>query len=261
MNVEILVIGNEILIGKTQDTNSNWLAKRITRYGHQITRITSIGDELEVISSTLQEILLREPDIVITSGGLGPTFDDMTLKGVARALNRELVLDEHAYGAIKKAYEAAFKRGFLKLEGMTHEREKMAYLPKGSIPLPNTIGTAPAVKITEGNTIIFCVQGVPMELKATYRNALMPYLSEKKGKFIEKGFVFMGIGESQIAPYVSELEKNYSQLWIKTHPKIGLSVEVELSITAFNVENGEVLIDEVIEQLKAVIIELKGKIK
>jgi len=261
MNVEILVIGNEILIGKTQDTNSNWLAKRITRYGHQITRITSIGDELEVISSALKEILDRKPDIVITSGGLGPTFDDMTLKGIAMALDRELELDEHAYGAIKKAYDAAFKRGFLKLEGMTPEREKMAYLPKGAIPLPNTIGTAPAVKITEGESIIFCVQGVPPELKATFRNAIVPYLSEKKGKFIEKGFVLMEIGESQLAPYVTELEEKYPQLWIKTHPKIGLSVEVELSITAFNVENGEELIDEVIEQLKAIILKLKGKIK
>lgn len=261
MNVEILAIGNEILIGKTQDTNSYWLAKKVTRYGHQITRITSIGDELEVISSTLKEILIREPDVIITSGGLGPTFDDMTLKGVSMALERELELDEHAYGAIKKSYEAAFRKGILKLEGMTPEREKMAYLPKGSIPLPNTIGTAPAVKITEGNTIIFCVQGVPMELKATFRNAIMPLLSEKKGKFIEKGFIFMGIGESQIAPYVSELEKKYPQLWIKTHPKIGLSVEVELSITAFNVENGDELIDDVIFQLKKTIIDLTGQIK
>ena len=261
MNVEILVIGNEILIGKTQDTNSNWLAKRITRYGHQITRITSIGDELDIISSTLKEILSREPDVVITSGGLGPTFDDMTLKGIAMALNRELELDEHAYNAIRKAYDAAFKRGFLKLEGMTPEREKMAYLPKGSIPLPNTIGTAPAVKLTEGRTTIFCVQGIPMELKATFRNGILPLLSEKKGKFIEKGFVLMGIGESQLAPYVSELEKKYPQLWIKTHPKIGLSVEVELSITAFNVENGDELIDDVLTKLKKIIIDLKGQIK
>ncbi len=70
MKIELLMIGNEILIGKTKDTNSNWMAKRITKYGHNIKRITTIGDELEEISNALREILNREPDIVITSGGL-----------------------------------------------------------------------------------------------------------------------------------------------------------------------------------------------
>ena len=261
MKVEILVIGNEILIGKTLDTNSNWMAKRITRQGHKIIRITTIGDDLDTISNTLREILTRKHDILITSGGLGPTFDDMTLKGVGLALNRELELDQHAYESIKKAYENAFKRGILKLEGMTHEREKMAYLPKGSIPLPNIRGTAPGVKIKEASTLIFCLPGVPSEMKAMFNNVILPLLKEKKGKFTEKCFIFMGIGESQIAPFVSDLEEKYPQLWIKTHPRIGLSVEVELSITCFNVENGDELAEKVLEELKRVIISLKGEIK
>ncbi|UCC21058.1 MAG: hypothetical protein JSV62_07215 [Promethearchaeota archaeon] len=70
MIIELLMIGNEILIGKTQDTNSNWMAKRITKYGHQIKRITTIGDDIETISSTLQQILQRKPDLLITSGGI-----------------------------------------------------------------------------------------------------------------------------------------------------------------------------------------------
>jgi molybdenum cofactor synthesis domain-containing protein len=261
MNIEFLIIGNEILIGKTQDTNSNWLAKRITRFGHMITRITTISDDLNVISSALREILGRKPDIIITSGGLGPTFDDMTLKGVALAINRELKLDEHAYKSIKKAYDAAYKRGFLKLEGMTPEREKMAYIPQGGLPLPNTVGTAPGVKLVEGDTTIYCLQGVPAEMKATFRNTITPFLRAKKGKFIEKSFVLKGIGESQLAPYVSKLEGEYPQLWIKTHPRIGLSVEVELSVTCFNLENGEELTDIVIKELKDIILSLNGKIK
>jgi nicotinamide-nucleotide amidase len=70
MIIEILVIGNEILIGKTQDTNSNWLAKRIVKYGHQLNRITTIGDRINEIETTIKSILKREPDIIITSGGL-----------------------------------------------------------------------------------------------------------------------------------------------------------------------------------------------
>jgi len=261
MNVELLIIGNEILIGKIKDTNSNWLAKRITKYGHIVNRITTISDDVKIISKTIQECINREPDMIISSGGLGPTFDDMTLKGVGLALGRDLELDAHAYDSIKKAYENAFNQGILKLKEMTPEREKMAFLPKGSIPLPNIRGTAPGIKINKEDLVLFCLPGVPMEMKAMFNNVILPILKVKKGKFMEKGFIFKGIGESQIAPYISSIEKKYPQLWIKTHPRIGLSIEVELSITAFNVENDEQLINIVIEEVKEIIKKLNGKIK
>jgi molybdenum cofactor synthesis domain-containing protein len=260
MDIELLIIGNEILIGKTLDSNSNWMAKRISRYGHHLKRITSIDDNLEIISKTLKEIIKRNPDIIITSGGLGPTFDDMTLEGIAMGLDRKLELNQHAYNSIKKAYKNAHKHGILKLEGMTKEREKMAYLPQGSIPLPNTIGTAPGVKVKEGEISIFILPGVPTEMKSIFRNIINPILKDKKGKFLEKGFLFSGIGESQIAPYTNELAQKYPQLWIKTHPRIGLSVEVEISITAFNIENGEELVEKVLNELKNIIIQLNGTI-
>ncbi|MFX0010356.1 MAG: molybdopterin-binding protein [Candidatus Hermodarchaeota archaeon] len=261
MEVEILVIGNEILIGKTLDTNSNWIAKRVVKYGHKLKRITAIEDDIEVISKTLRSILERKPDIIITTGGLGPTFDDMTLEGIAKGLNRELELNQHAYNSIMRAYENAYERGILKLEGMTKEREKMSYLPQGSIPLPNIRGTAPGVKLKEGNTSIFILPGVPSEMKAMFLNVINPILKEKRGKFVEKGLYFMGIGESQIAPYVTKLEEKYSRLWIKTHPRIGLSLEVEISITGFNIENGEALADQALDEIREIILSLGGKIR
>ena len=261
MEVEILVIGNEILIGKTQDTNSNWLAKRFAKYGHRVKRITAIEDNIEVISTTLQSILKRKPEILITTGGLGPTFDDMTLAGVAKGLNRELELNQHAYNSIEKAYENAYKKGILKLEGMTKEREKMSILPQGSIPLPNIRGTAPGVKLLEGNTTVFILPGVPSEMKAIFHNVVKPILKEKRGKFVEKGLFFMGIGESQIAPYVTKTENKYPQLWIKTHPRIGLSLEVELSITAFNLEKGDELAERALDEMREVIFSLNGRIR
>ena len=261
MEVEILVIGNEILIGKTLDTNSNWLAKRIAKYGHRLKRITVIEDDIEVISTTLQIILERKPDMLITTGGLGPTFDDMTLAGVAKGVNRELELNQHAYKSIEKAYEYAYKRGILKLEGMTKEREKMSYLPQGSTPLPNIRGTAPGVKLTEGDTTLFILPGVPSEMKAIFQNVVKPILKEKRGKFVEKGLFFKDIGESQIAPYVTKIENKFPQLWMKTHPRIGLSLEVELSITAFNLENGEELAEIALDEMREVILSLNGKIR
>lgn len=186
----------------------------------------------------------------------------MTLQGISFALSRELELNQNAYDSIKRRYEAAFKQGILKLDGMTKEREKMAYLPKGSIPLPNQRGTAPGVEIKEGSTLIFCLPGVPMEMKSMFKIVILPILKEKKGKFMEKSFIFTGIGESHIAPYITEVEEKYPKLWIKTHPRLGeYGAEIEVSITAFNVENAEELADYAIDEIKKVVINLKGKIK
>ncbi len=261
MIIELLMIGNEILIGKTQDTNSNWMAKRIVKYGHRLKRITTIEDDIGVISRTLQTILERKPDMLIITGGLGPTFDDMTLVGIAKGLNRELELNQHAYNSIKRAYDHAFKRGILKLEGMTKEREKMSYLPQGSIPLPNIRGTAPGVELKEGKTSIFVLPGVPAEMKAIFLNVIKPILKDKRGKFVEKNLLFMGIGESQIAPYVTKLEKKYPKLWIKTHPRIGLSLEVEISITGFNIENGDEIAERALDEIREIILSLNGRIR
>ena len=261
MIVELLMIGNELLIGKTQDTNSNYLAKRITKYGHHLRRITTIGDDLDEISNGLKDIINHQPDLVIISGGLGPTFDDMTLQGVGLALNREIKLNQDAYNSIKKAYDQAYKRGILKLEGMTKEREKMAYLPEGSIPFPNKRGAAPGVKIKEGNIVIFCLPGVPMEMKSMFQNIVLPILKEKRGKFVEKNFTFTGIGESRIAPYVSKVEEKFANLWIKTHPRLGeYGAEIEVSITAFNIENGEELAENALDEVKEIVLKLNGKI-
>jgi len=261
MIFEFLMIGNEILIGKTQDTNSTWMAKRVTKYGHKVRRITTIGDELNEISSTLRSILKREPDIIITSGGLGPTFDDMTNQGIANGLERDLKLDKDAFESIKKAYENAYDKGLLKLKEMTKERKKMAYLPEGGIPLPNTVGTAPGVKLKEGKTTIFILPGVPSEMKSMFRNIITPILKENEGKFYQKGFTLSGIGESQIAPYVTKLEEENPDLWIKTHPRIGLAVKVEISITCFDKPDCKEKIEKVLKKLKKKVKDLGGKVE
>ncbi|MFX1238777.1 MAG: molybdopterin-binding protein [Promethearchaeota archaeon] len=257
--MELLIIGNEILIGKFQDTNSNWMAKRITEYGHRVSRIIVVPDEIAAISDTLKENLNRNPDIIIISGGLGPTFDDMTLQGVGTALHRELKVNEKAYDMVKSSYDKAVKSKIIVLKGMTPEREKMAILPENAIPLTNPQGTAPGVRLKEGNSEIYCLPGVPTEMKAIFKAEILPVLKEKRGKFLEMGFYFSGIGESHVAPHVTKIEKKYPKLWIKTHPRIGLS-EVELSITCFNVENGEQLAEKAIEELKKIIVNLGGKI-
>ncbi|MGQ9469776.1 MAG: molybdopterin-binding protein, partial [Nitrososphaerales archaeon] len=128
---EIITIGNELLIGKTLNTNAHWLARQITSLGGRITRITVIGDDTNEISLSIKEAIQRKNNFIITVGGLGPTYDDKTLQGVAKALKRELIINDDALKMVEKKYEYMVDHGILKKAELTPARVKMATLPRG----------------------------------------------------------------------------------------------------------------------------------
>jgi len=137
--VEILSVGNELLLGNTVNTNASWIAAQVTSVGGSVMRITMVGDNLGDISRAANESLSRRPDVLITTGGIGPTFDDMTLKGVARALGLRIKLNKKAAVMIQEHYERRFHRRLIKL---SRPRLKMAQIPAGSTPIPNCPGRA-----------------------------------------------------------------------------------------------------------------------
>ncbi len=212
---EIISIGNELLIGHTLDTNSHWIAKRFTRFGWTLQRITVLRDSLAAIKDGVTGALRRKPDLLITLGGLGPTHDDMTLKGIALALNKRLVLNPEAFGMVKARYS--------KLEastGLTRFRRKMATLPEGAEPLPNPVGTAPGVATKIGPTRLISLPGVPSEMKAIFNDSMIPMLRASKGKAPEEvSIVLVGIIESALAPALDRTRKAFPGLYFKSHPR------------------------------------------
>ena len=109
-SVEIICVGNELLIGKTLNTNAKWLAKRITTLGLTTRRITIVDDDIDEISSTIKEAIQRKPAFLITTGGLGPTFDDKTLEGLAKALERKIEINQEALKMVKEKQERELRR-------------------------------------------------------------------------------------------------------------------------------------------------------
>lgn len=212
---EIISVGNELLIGHTLDTNSHWIAKRFTKFGWTLQRITVLRDSLAAIRDGVTGALRRRPDLLITLGGLGPTHDDMTLKGIAIALNKRLVLSPEAFAMVKARYS--------KLEvstGLTLFRRKMATLPQGAEPLPNPVGTAPVVTIKIGPTRLVSLPGVPSEMKAIFTGSVIPMLKEPKAeapKEVSIGLV--GIIESALAPALDRTRKAFPGLYFKSHPR------------------------------------------
>ncbi|MER3407715.1 MAG: competence damage-inducible protein A [Nitrososphaera sp.] len=218
MIIEILCVGNELLSGITLNTNSHWLCGQVAAAGGTVNRVTVVRDELAAISSAVREILARRPDILVTTGGLGATYDDMTLEGVAAALGRRVAVDRQAVQMLRESYR---RRGLH--YRLTKARLKMATIPEGSVPIANPVGSAPSVSIDVEKTKIFCVPGVPSEMKAIFKKQILPLIKEGVGAFVAKEVNYMvtGVSEAMIAPALLKIvgANPGHAMYIKTHPR------------------------------------------
>lgn len=220
-HIEIICVGNELLIGKIANTNAQWLAKRITTTGLNVARITVASDDITEISTVVKEALKRKPKIIITTGGLGPTFDDKTLEGIAKALNQPLKVDSEAIKMVEEKYHQYLKEGKIeeKVE-LTPPRIKMATLPEKAQPLHNPIGTAPGVLMKHNDTTVIALPGVPSEMEAIFDESIQPMLKKMAGKaiFYETSLGVDCIMESDLAPLIDKTMHDNPYIYIKSHP-------------------------------------------
>ncbi|MGB9684162.1 MAG: nicotinamide mononucleotide deamidase-related protein [Candidatus Bathyarchaeales archaeon] len=266
VQMEIVCVGNELLIGKTLNTNAQWLAKRATSLGIAVKRITVVGDDVEEIANALREAIQRKPRFIITTGGLGPTFDDKTLEGIANALNRKLELNNKALQMIKEKYEAYVKAGRIGSAELTPHRVKMAKLPEGAEPLPNFVGTAPGVQIKVGNTDIIALPGVPSEMEAIFDSSVAGMLKKEAGNimFFEANLYADNIVESTLAPLIDIAMHDNPYVYIKSHPRGEEKkphIEIHLSTTAKDSKTAKDRLGKVMIQLSELIKEKGGKVK
>ncbi len=247
VSVEVLSVGRELLIGKTPNTNAHWIGGRLAKMGSMISRMTTVTDSLKEISSALNEILARRPDFIVILGGLGPTPDDMTLEGVALALGRKLAVNAEAIQMIREHYRVVWK-GKVQI---TPSRRKMARLPEDATPLPNNVGTAPGVRLKKGRTVIFCLPGVPKEMKEIFRSSIEREMKRKIGTLYTATVILNleKIFESTLAPILKRMIKLYPGAYLKSHPKgirEGVSrIELDIVVSSEARKQGRSLADEI----------------
>jgi len=264
--MEIICVGNELLIGKTLNTNAQWLAKRVTSLGLNVRRINTVSDDVDEISGALREAVQRNPSFVITTGGLGPTFDDKTLEGVAKALQRRIEVHEQALRMVEEKYRKYVEEGRMERVELTPHRVKMAKLPEGAEPLFNPAGTAPGVIMRHNDTTVIALPGVPPEMKAIFEESVVPLLKQAAGDvtFFETSVDVTGCMESEIAPLIDRIMHDNPYVYIKSHPKFEERVphlEFHLSTTADNSEVAKKRVGKALIQLSEVLQEKGGKIK
>lgn len=216
VKVVSLCVGKELLIGKTVNTNASWVGGRLFAIGTMLDRVLIVTDSLKEISSGLAELLAGKPDFVVVVGGLGPTPDDMTLKGIGLAVGKKIRPNPEALSLIRARYE-----GMGRTFEITPARRKMAMLPEGSTPLPNAAGTAPGVRIEYAGAVIICLPGVPREMKSIFKSSVLPEIRKKVGRLYTAKVVMhlTGIYESTLAPHIAQALKLHPSAYIKSHPK------------------------------------------
>jgi molybdenum cofactor synthesis domain-containing protein len=265
LNMEIVCVGNELLIGKTLNTNAQWLSKRATAVGMAVKRVTVVADEVEEIASAVREALQRKPHFIITTGGLGPTFDDKTLEGIAVALNRKLEVSAKALRMVKEKYEKyAREKGTGKAE-LTQSRVKMATIPQETEPVRNPVGTAPAVRADLEGTILIALPGVPSEMEAIFEESVAPLLRQASGDsgFYEKSIYADNIMESTLAPLIDKVMRQNPGVYVKSHPKGEENmphIEIHFSIKAKDAEKPEEKLQKAAVQLSSLIEKSDGKV-
>ena len=216
--VIIISIGNELLIGETLDTNTNWLCRRLTGLGASVERVAILPDRIETIAAEVRSACDSAVDLLITTGGLGPTDDDLTLAAVARALDLPLERNETAYNWLVEKYAELAASGYVDRAEMNPARAKMAMLPAGGIPIKNPVGAAPAVELIHKRTTIICLPGVPAELKGIVTGSLEPRFTALfgAGSYEERELLVNCGDESVLAPLLREIVAAHPEVYVKS---------------------------------------------
>ena len=243
MKAEIITIGDEILIGQIVDTNSQWIGQQLNKIGVSVYQITSIQDDKQHILNAFKEAQERV-DIVIITGGLGPTKDDITKKTIASFFNDDKITE---YPEVIAHIKGLFKK-------MNHPFRKIqrtqAQLPSKATYLQNDFGTAPGMWFYENETVFVSLPGVPYEMKGLITNQVLPRIQKqfKLPFIIHKTIMTYGVGESTIAERIEDFENNLpAHIKLAYLPSFG---RVRLRLSAKG-EHKEILEKELDKEVKA----------
>ncbi|MBP7196607.1 MAG: hypothetical protein KBA05_04245 [Anaerolineaceae bacterium] len=241
---EIVTIGTELLLGEIHDTNSRFIARALRDIGVDLYRLTTVGDNLNRITATLQEALMRA-DIVITTGGLGPTVDDPTRQAVANVFNVKLIYKEELWQQIYDRFSHYNRIP-------TENNKRQAFIPQNSIAIPNPVGTAPAFYVELGVKTIISLPGVPREMEYLMNHFVVDYLKKRydlRDEIILPWVIHtVSKGESSIDEIIGEMEK-------LSNPTVGLlahpgQTDIRVTAKAPSAAEAEAMMAPVLQEIR-----------
>ena len=231
MQAEVLAVGSELLLGQIVDTNSAVIARHLAAIGLDLYYKTTVGDNLSRVAAALRQALGRS-QVVLTTGGIGPTADDITREAVAAATDRELVFSDHLMAQIEAFFAA---RG----GQVSPSNRRQAFVPAGAIAVENPVGTAPAFIVEVGDRCVVTLPGVPREMEYLLVNRVIPYLRGRyglKGEIRLRVLKIVGLGESRVGELIADFMEKGRNPTVGTLAHLG---QVDLRIAAKGADAAE----------------------
>ena len=244
MQAEVITVGSELLLGQIVDTNSAVIARHFASIGLNLFYKTTVGDNLARTTAVIRQALDRS-DVVVTTGGIGPTADDITREAVAAATGRELLFSEELLRQIEVYFAS---RGF----SLSPSNRRQAYIPSGAIAVENPVGTAPAFIVDEGDKTLITLPGVPREMEYLLVNRALPYLRERygiRGEIRMRVLKCVGLGESRIGERLADFMEKGANPTVGTLAHLG-QVDVRIAAKAANAEEARGLIAPVEAEIR-----------
>ena len=241
MNAEIIAVGTELLLGDILNSNAQYLSQELAALGISVYFQTVVGDNADRLLNAY-EIAFSRADIVITTGGLGPTEDDLTKEVASKYFNKKLIVDEKSLQDITDYFNAQNYK-------MTENNKKQAYIPEGAEILKNEKGTAPGIMIEEENKMLFMLPGPPLENTYMFENYVKPVLQSKTDRvFVSRAIHICGVGESTAESMINDLIDSQTNPTIAPYAKQS-SVMLRVTASAENEQEAQALIKPTVDEL------------
>ena len=241
MNCEILSVGTELLMGQIANTNAKYISSKLCEIGINVYYHSVVGDNAARLEKLFRNAI-NIVDVVVLTGGLGPTDDDITKEVVAKVLGKELQFSDDVYAKVEEYFIRNNKIN-------TPNNKKQAYVPDGAVIISNDVGTACGFIIEMNNKIIIMLPGPPMELVPMFEDTVVPYLSKKAGRVIESKYIkLVGIGEADACDRIADLIKNQTDPTIAPYCELG-EVLIRVTTSGSNKEECSKVLGPVVREI------------
>lgn len=249
MRAEIVAVGTELLLGDVLNGNAAWLGRELAAIGVDVEQTTVVGDNIERIAGSLAHASARS-DVVIVTGGLGPTQDDLTREALARLTGSPLERDPELETALVRRYEAVGRPDFAR------NNLRMADRPRGAVALPNSAGTAPGLRVTHGGVVLYALPGVPTEMREIFTARVRDELADRAGRgsvLLSRQLHTVGIWESEVAQRLADIDAELDAVGNPTLAYLASHGQTLVRITAkaANPDDATALIDTVDARVRA----------
>ena len=255
--IELFSIGTELTLGQIQDTNAHWIAQQILQLGGQLRRVTMLRDEFDEMLEALEDSINRKTDLILTTGGLGPTPDDMTVAVVAQVIGTQPIVHEETLANFIE------RRELKSSDALSEAAIKMATVPETAEVFQNPAGWAPCIRVMKEGSTILMMPGPPREMKAIFENHIAPRIAEQYTAHTATQRIYVNMFEAETSPLLQQAMGKYPNVYLKAYVALrqedGGDMPVDLVATGTDDEHAQTQLQEAVDYFRQLVIE-KGKV-